>query len=642
MSDTFTLPPGAELIRSPSRPPETEASGGLSLPPGAELIRSPELSADDTKTTAGGLAASAARGLAPYAAGAALGAGAGSLLGGVGAIPGAVAGAGAVALSDLAGAAYNPIAKMTGLPAMGRMRDVTDAGLDVLGTERPDTSTERMVEAASTGTANALSGVGAARQLGQTLASPVARGVAARLAEQPELQALSGALGAVGGQGAAEAGVGPWGQLGFAALAGASPFVATMMRGIMATKPRPGVLEAREAGYVLPPAAISEKPSLAARMLAGWSGKIKTQQAASSHNQDVTNRLAATALGLPEETPLTGSVYQDVRAGAGQAYQAVTESIPLIRSDRSYAADIAALSGKNSQAAKVFPGIVRNQAISDLATELRRVPEFPTEAGIEIVKQLRFNGNANLKAIGDPSKHALGLAQREAANAIDDLIERNITVAGHPEIIEAYRILKELRFNGKANLKAIGDPNKHALGLTQRETAKVLDALIERNIAVAGQPEIIKAYRSARQLIAKSYDLEGATNPATGDINARGLARLSQKGKPLTGELQIIANVANAFPKTVQSPPMFGHDEAWSALDFFGGATAAVHGHPGIGAAIMGRPAARAVLLSKAVQDAMTNQRRGMVPLPMLTQPGWTGIVPPVSPDQRPRRGIAP
>ena len=59
---------------------------------------------DDTHTTAGGIAASVGRGLAPYAAGAGIGAGLGATFGGVGAIPGAVAGAGAVGLTDLAGA----------------------------------------------------------------------------------------------------------------------------------------------------------------------------------------------------------------------------------------------------------------------------------------------------------------------------------------------------------------------------------------------------------------------------------------------------------------------------------------------------------------------------------------------------------
>jgi hypothetical protein len=125
----------------------------------------------------------------------------------------------------------------------------------------------------------------------------------------------------------------------------------------------------------------------------------------------------------------------------------------------------------------------------------------------------------------------------------------------------------------------------------------------------------VDAYRAARQLIAKSYDVEGATNTATGDVNARGLARLADKGRPLTDELDTIAQAASAFPKALQPPAGFGHNETWSALDFFGGAAAVAHGNPGVAAGIMLRPAARAALLSQPFQRGMTTPRQALFPL---------------------------
>ncbi len=83
----------------------------------------------------------------------------------------------------------------------------------------------------------------------------------------------------------------------------------------------------------------------------------------------------------------------------------------------------------------------------------------------------------------------------------------------------------------------------------QRQAADAVDELIERNAAAAGKPDVVAKYRQARQLIAKSYDVEGATNPSTGDVNARGIARLAAKGRPLTGELDTIANVAVGISK---------------------------------------------------------------------------------------------
>ncbi len=99
---------------------------------------------------------------------------------------------------------------------------------------------------------------------------------------------------------------------------------------------RPAAIEARTAGYVLPPAAIREKPGMVASVLAGWSGKIKTAQAASERNQAVTNQLAAKALGLPPDTVLSDKVFNQVRAQAGQAYQDVANSTPVITADHAY------------------------------------------------------------------------------------------------------------------------------------------------------------------------------------------------------------------------------------------------------------------------------------------------------------------
>ena len=261
-------------------------------------------------------------------------------------------------------------------------------------------------------------------------------------------------------------------------------------------------IQARNSGYVLPPAAITDKPGLVSSLLAGWSGKIKTQQEASMKNQEVTNRLAAEGLGLPKDTVLNPQVFEDVRAEAGKAYANVVKSIPQVSSDPAFQAEVAALGGANSTAARISPNITANPGIQGLRDELMAVPSFPTEAGVEVVKELRLNGNQNLKAIGDPSRHALGMAQREAADAIDNLMERNIVATG--------------------------------------------------------KTDVISAYREARRLIAKSYDVEGATNSATGDVNARGLARLAVKGRPLTDQLKEIADAALAFPKAMQTPAGLG------------------------------------------------------------------------------------
>lgn len=309
------------------------------------------------------------------------------------------------------------------------------------------------------------------------------------------------------------------------------------------------VQKARDAGYVLTPSMISEKAGPIANALAGWGGKIKTQQAASVKNQEVTNRLAAEALGLPADTQLTPQVFSTIRRNAGRAYEEVANSVPAIKTDAVFDKAVSGLGKQNSQAAQFFPRLMNNPEIAALRDDLSSVKSFPPDAALELVKKLRGDAVANLKSIGDPGKHALGLAQREAADEVD--------------------------------------------------------ALVDRNLGMLGKPGLVEAYQNARKLIAKSYDVEGATNLATGDVKAHGLARLAAKGKPLTDQLKTIADTAEAFPKAMQDTARFGGDEAHSGLDFFGSALAIAHGNPGVAAAIMGRPIARSVVLSDRFQNML-------------------------------------
>lgn len=156
------------------------------------------------------MAAGAARGLAPYAAGAGIGAAAGAPFAGVGAIPGAMAGAGAVLGTQMA----------TGLAGLKTPQDATDAALNAMGFKGPQTPAGRTAEHAAGGAAGAVSGAGAAGALINSLKNPISKSVAAFIADRPNVQALSGAMGGLGSQAAAELGLGPvWQTL--AGIAGA-------------------------------------------------------------------------------------------------------------------------------------------------------------------------------------------------------------------------------------------------------------------------------------------------------------------------------------------------------------------------------------------------------------------------------------
>ena len=323
---------------------------------------------------------------------------------------------------------------------------------------------------------------------------------------------------------------------------------------IMASAIRPAAAAAREAGYVLPPNELSEAPGIVSNSLAALAGKIKTEQAASIKNQAVTNGLAAKALGLPAETPLTDEVLDAVRETAGAAYKAVRDSVPTIEADDAFKEMVAGLGGRTTEAAQAFPNTMKVPGLDDLIEDLSVSGPQPTSAWVQLVKKLRRDSTALLKGRDDPIKLDLGLAKREAANAIDDMMERQIDKDGAPGAVQAYR--------------------------------------------------------QARQLIAKSYDVDAATNPATHEVSARALAALQAKGRPLTGELKAIADTAAAFPKAMQSPATFGRTSPWSVLDAVAAAAAAAHGNYGLMATILSRPIARAGILSDPFQNALARPLR--------------------------------
>lgn len=88
-----------------------------------------------------------------------------------------------------------------------------------------------------------------------------------------------------------------------------------------------GVSAAREAGYVIPPTQAGG--GVLSRMGEGLSGKAATAQAASVKNQEITNALAAKAVGLPEDVPITTDALNSVRKEAGKAYDALAE-LPVV------------------------------------------------------------------------------------------------------------------------------------------------------------------------------------------------------------------------------------------------------------------------------------------------------------------------
>lgn len=321
--------------------------------------------------------------------------------------------------------------------------------------------------------------------------------------------------------------------------------------------------ESRGAGYTIPPT--QTNPTIANRALEGIAGKLTTAQQASANNAQTTNTLAKRSLGLPVDKPITEEALGSIRETAGQAYEAVKKygaSLNLkFKPDIQFSQSVDNLGREYSKAAKEFPEIAGNDEVTSLKTSLTNKNISP-EAAIELSKKLRFDASVNFKS-DNPAKAELAHAQRNAAAAIEDFVDRRL--------------------------------------------------------AMSGKPELISEFRKARQIIARSYDVESALNSDTGNVSAQRLATLANKGKPLGKELQTAASFSNAFPKAAQRPEQMGSLPGWSPLDAYAGAA-------GVGGALLSpymlgisiaRPAIRSGLLSRPYQSAMGSPSYS----PALSQP---------------------
>lgn len=309
------------------------------------------------------------------------------------------------------------------------------------------------------------------------------------------------------------------------------------------------IRKSHEAGYVAPPYEMN--PTIVNKIAEGIVGTPSLESLASSKGQSVTNALGRKALGVDQGVPINETLLEKIRADAGKSYEAIKNfggGKIAFKPDAQFKQDVSELGGGISETAKRYPTAAKTADIEALKTDLIKGPMTPADA-IELSKKLRKDSSANFKAMDDPIKLELARSQRGAADAIE--------------------------------------------------------RLVERNLSAAGKADLIKDFRDARTTIAKTYDIESALNTATGNLNARTFAAISRRGKPLGPELQTVADFSNTFPRSSVMPEKGGNRTGigtWDAIL----AAAGIGGsavHPAIAALGIGRPLIRHELLTKHFQN---------------------------------------
>lgn len=371
--------------------------------------------------------------------------------GGIAGSPGGVYGAGANALAE--GAAQ----LMEGRIDPGRVGQAAAIGIPTLGS--------------TTG----------------VLAGAMKTGVAAAIGEAIR-QALNGQemnSGAIGADAAVSGGLSAaMGALtrGGARAVGASEYVTDgTSRGNLAA-------ELRKKGFMIP-----DSDSYPDRVLRGIAGKTAVEDATSRINSTFSDDIAKAA---NKTSDLGADSLAKVRIEAGKRGYEPLRAAGSIATDPAFTKALDDIASTQTRAARSFPGAGGNQ-IADVLAPLR-VSSFDAGDALDQIRLLREQSTAAYSS-ATPNRQ-LGAAYKQAANAIEDQIERGLAGRGQ-----------------------------------------------------AGA-EMLSNYRTARQDIARSASTGEAVREGGNTIIPAKLGQMVQAEKPLSGGLEDVGAMANNFSKFAKDP----------------------------------------------------------------------------------------
>lgn len=115
--------------------------------------------------------------------------------------------------------------------------------------------------------------------------------------------------------------------------------------------------------------------------------------------------------------------------------------------------------------------------------------------------------------------------------------------------------LRQARSDARSNWTAFkknGNPEFQQKANAAENEATRLENELDKVVSQSGQPELMANLRQARVEIAKLHQVENSFNPSSQNVDPAYFARLAQKGAPLTGNLKIIGDFANQFPRYVK------------------------------------------------------------------------------------------
>jgi hypothetical protein len=257
------------------------------------------------------------------------------------------------------------------------------------------------------------------------------------------------------------------------------------------------VLAAQREGFVVTPGSLT--PTGANVVKERIAGKTHLEQLASIKNQQMADKVARRAVGLPENSPLTPESMKDIRATEYNKGYAPVKNLGNIVADDAYITDLINIESKYTGASKSFP-----EAVPDEVGKLIKkytVDRFDAADAVDVIKNLREQASGNFRK----GENALAKSQLDISTALEGQIARTLETSGDPKL---------------ANL--------------------------------------LEQFKASRQRMAISHTIEDAIRVGSGSVDAKKLGRDIQNDKFMTGDLKTVAEFANTFPRVNVPPSTIG------------------------------------------------------------------------------------
>lgn len=226
---------------------------------------------------------------------------------------------------------------------------------------------------------------------------------------------------------------------------------------------------------------------------------------------------------------------------------------------------------------------------------------------------------------GQVYQQAASLPATQMQVTKNGLIGSSVTRTGN-EIIND---LKLARDDARSAWKAFNfgsDKPTQARNAAKAADARVvqLENELETLARQNNQPELLSQLKQARTEIAKIYTVEKATNPVTGSVDARAIAKQLNRKAPITGELQLIGKFAQAFPKVTK--PVGEQPNPFSIYDVIGTSYGVGAENPLIAAVPGARVLGRYGVLSRPIQERFVTPTYQQLTRPIAPYQGLLNI----------------